>query len=134
MKYITHKRFKGKGITGDVNLPVFTELRTANHYLVYGTDIICADKSENAHLYFARNDDGNGIERGKLTRAIKSRLSKKDDAYQDRWDRVWEDQLCLKYKRPEFDDFFLWNHEFYNAPIEDLRYIAGLIGAKGGTT
>lgn len=26
------------------------------------------------------------------------------------------------------EDYWLWNHEFYNAPIEDLRYIAKLVG------
>ena len=28
------------------------------------------------------------------------------------------------------DDFWLWNHDFYNAEIEDLKHIAKLIGAK----
>lgn len=132
MNYITHKRFKGKAITGEVNLPVFTELRQVENYLVAGDDIICLVTSENAHNYFARNDDENGMERGALTKNIRTRLNKRDDAYQDRWDLVWEDPICLKYKRPEFDDFFLWNHDFYLAPIEDLRYIANLVGAKEG--
>ena len=26
--------------------------------------------------------------------------------------------------------FWLWNYEFFNAPVEDLRHIANLIGAK----
>lgn len=65
-------------------------------------------------------------------RAIKNTLERKDSNYQNRWDKVWDDQLCQKYKRPEHEDFWLWNHDFYNASIEDLKYIANLIGAKEG--
>lgn len=32
---------------------------------------------------------------------------------------------------PEHEDFFLWGHAFYEAPVEDLRHIAALIGARG---
>ena len=45
---------------------------------------------------------------------------------------MWEDALCQKYKKPEHEDYLLWNHDFYNADIEDLKYIANLIGAKEG--
>lgn len=34
---------------------------------------------------------------------------------------------CLKYKRKDHEDFWLWNHDFYNASIEDLEYIKSLI-------
>ena len=53
-----------------------------------------------------------------------------DEVYQAKWEKVWEDKLCQKYKRTEFSDYWLWNHEFYNAPIEDLEYIARLVGAR----
>lgn len=43
---------------------------------------------------------------------------------------MWEDPLCQKYKRPEHADFWLWNHAFYEAPVEDLRHIARLIGLR----
>lgn len=82
------------------------------------------------HNFFARNDDGEGRERGYLTREIKSILQKKDNGYQARWDKVWEDDLCQKYKRHEHKDHWLWNHKFYNADIEDLKYIYQLIGGK----
>ena len=35
-------------------------------------------------------------------------------------------------KRKEHEDFWLWNHDFYNAGIDDLKYIAKLVGAKEG--
>ena len=91
---------------------------------------ICFTTSENAHQYFARNDDGQGVERGKLMQSIQRKLAKRDGAYQGRWDKVWEDKICAKYRRKEYDDFWLWNHEFFNAGIEDLKYIAKLVGAK----
>ena len=60
------------------------------------------------------------MERGRMTKAIQSILGKKDVRHQERWDKVWEDELCQKYKRKEYANYWLWNHEFYNAPIEDL--------------
>lgn len=51
----------------------------------------------------------------------------KQDHQKERWGRVWEDPLCRKYKRPEHEDFWIWNYDFYNAPVEDLRYILKLV-------
>ena len=130
MSYIAYKRAKFIGITGEVNLPYNTPVYCEKGYLFTPNTVICTDHSQNAYDYFARNDDGNGLERGKLTQAIRKRLAKRDKTYQDRWDKVWEDKLCQKYKRTEYADYWLWNHEFYNAPIEDLRYIASLVGVK----
>ena len=72
------------------------------------------------------------MQRGNLVRAIKNTLERRDANYQNRWNKVWEDALCQKYKKPEHEDYWLWNHDFYNADIEDLKYIANLIGAKEG--
>lgn len=127
MQYIIHKRFKTKAICGDVNIPAMTECEERNGVLFHNGKPLCYVASENAHQFFARNDDGNGLLRGELIQNIKRRLEKKDNSYQKRWDKVWEDSLCQKYKRKEFDDFWLWSHEFYNAPIEDLQYIHNLV-------
>lgn len=133
MSYITHNRYRGKAITGgEVNLPAFTELRESDGVLIAGDQIICTVKSNVAHTHFARNDDGEGMTRGGLTRAITTRMKKRDAEWQARWDKVFDDSLCQQYKRPEHDDRWLWNHEFYNAPIDDLRHIATLVGAKEG--
>ena len=128
--YITTKRFKGQAMTSELNIPYGTEVQSVIGYLVYDNQPICAARSQNAYDYFARNDDGNGLERGKLIQEIKKVLSKKDSEYQARWDKVWDDEVCLKYKRVEYSDYWLWNHEFYNAEIEDLQYIAGLLSIK----
>lgn len=58
--------------------------------------------------------------------AIKKKLEKRDSGYQARWDKVWGDELCQKYRRHEHEDWWLWNHDFYSAPIPDLRHIASL--------
>ncbi len=92
---------------------------------------VCTVASRNAHIHFARDDDGQGLERGALTLAITKRLEQQDKDHQARWDRVWEDSTCQKYRHPEHEDFFLWGHKFYEAPVEDLRHIAALIGVRG---
>lgn len=127
MKYIVHTRFKAKAICGEVNLPALTEVELKDNMIYWQDKPLCVITSENAHKYFARNDDGQGMERGRLTQAIQQSLQKQDNKYQDRWDKVWEDELCRKYKRKEYADYWLWNTDFFNAPIEDLRYIYNLI-------
>ena len=131
MVYITHKRFKGQAICGEVNLPYGTEVQCVDGILTIEGNPLCADHSQNAYDFFSRNDDGNGLERGKLTQAIRKTLEKRGKDHQARWDKVWEDSVCQKYKRKEHADFWLWNHDFYNANLTDLRHIAALVGVKG---
>lgn len=130
MKYIVYRRFKGKAICGDVNLPAMTVCEENNGYILYDGKMICVATSENAHQFFARDDDGAGMLRGKLIQAIQKTLAKRDANYQNRWDKVWDNHTCQPYKRIEDDDFWLWNHNFFNADIDTLRHIARLIGAK----
>ena len=130
MQYITHKRFKDKAICGDVNIPALTICEEHNGMIYYNNKPLCLITSENAHLHFSINEDNNGIRRGELTNKINTILRRKDSQHQDRWDRIWEDPLCQKYKRPEHQDHWLWNHEFYNANINDLEYILNLIQKK----
>lgn len=136
-QYITHKRFKGECISGKVNIPAYTELTEMNGVLFLGEKAVCSVWSENAHQYFSVNSDGNGMLRGQLTQAIQKALKKPTHAnvftvklIDDRWDEVWENKLCTKYKRADHEDYWLWNHDFFNAPIADLQYISKLIGAK----
>lgn len=130
MQYICHKRFKDKVLCGKVNLPAMTQCEEVSGVIFHKGNPICAIASENAHQYFTRNDDGQGLLRGKLTQAIQTTLRKRDKDHQARWDKVWADSICQKYKRTEHADYWLWNHEFYNADIYDLQHIAKLVGAK----
>ena len=130
MDYIVYKRFKGKAFCGNVNIPAVTALESVNGVILYKGNPICFETSENAHQFFARNDDGNGMRRGQLTQAIQKMLAKRDSHYQERWDKVWDDSICRSYKRADFDDYWLWNHKFFNAEIDTLKHIAELVGAK----
>lgn len=123
MNYIVYKRFKTKAICGDVNIPALTEIEQIGSYLFHQEKALCVVTSENAHTYFMRNDDGNGIERGELIESIKKALQKD----KSKWEKVWEDEVCQKYRRTEHTDHWLWNHAFYNADIDDLQYIYELI-------
>lgn len=136
-KYIAHRRFKGESISGNVNIPAQTPLNEFNGVLFWGEKAVCTAVSENAHQYFAINNDGNGLLRGALTQAIQSALRRPANTdkatialTEKRWDRVWADKLCAIYKRTEYNDFWLWNHEFFGAPIFHLQYIADLVEAK----
>lgn len=127
MTYLVFSRFKTKAICGDVNIPALTKVELKGNMLYWQDKPLCVATSENAHKYFARNDDGQGRERGWLTSQIQTILQKRDDSYQNRWDKIWDDQLCQKYKRKDHQDHWLWNHDFYNADIDDLQYIYNLI-------
>ena len=132
MKYIVHRRFKGKALCGDVNLPAMTELEREGGLITYNNSALCYEGSENSHQFFARNDDGNGMLRGRLTQSIQRRLMKHDKQHQERWDKVWCDERCQSYRQPEYHNDWVWNHDFYNADIDVLQHIAKLVGAKEG--
>ena len=127
MKYICFKRFKANAICGEVNISYGTVLEAENDIIYFNKKPVCYVTSQNAYDYFSINDDGKGLERGVLTMGIIKALGKRDEKYQDRWDRIWSDISLLKYKRKEHADFWLWNHDFYCAPIVELERIKSLI-------
>lgn len=131
--YIVTKRFKKKSICGTLNLPFGTRCFTENHMICCDFGKICSVTSQNAFDYFTQNDDGCAELRRKLIDGIFDALnSQKQNAesYSEKWNRIWNDLNCRKYKRNEYEDHWLWNYDFYNAEIDDLKYIAGLVGAK----
>ena len=130
MQYIAHKRFKQLGISGKFNIPAMSLCEERDGMIYYNDAAVCYKRSENGHEFFARDDDGQGMRRGELTQLIQKTLSVRDEHYQPRWSKIWEDDRCLKYQRPEHPSHWLWNHDFFEAPIEDLVYIAELIDLK----
>lgn len=127
-EYVVTKRLKTKVLCGEVNLPYGTILQYNNHLITYQGKPICYRTSQNAYDFLSNNDDDKGLERGKLVHAIMDLLRKKDSKHQDRWDKIWDDEEKLgKYRRKEHPDQWLWNFEFYNAPIEELEYILNKI-------
>ena len=129
-RYIVKQRARIATLPGPVNLPYGTEVEAVEDYLIHQGRRLCAVTSRKAHLYFARDDDGQGRERGALTLAITKRLEKRDKDHQARWGRGGVDPGCQKYRHPEHEDHFIWDHAFFEAPVEDLRHIAALIGAR----
>lgn len=128
-KFVARKRAKFKGLSGSVNIPWGSVLDEQDGLIFWRGQAVCLTTSQNAYDFFSSDDDGQGRLRGKLVAAIKKKLEKRDSGYQARWDKVWGDELCQKYRRHEREDWWLGNHDFYSAPIPDLRHIASLVGA-----
>lgn len=130
MKYITIKRFKRTGIGGHFNIPYGTEVNRQGEMLIFDGKEICVARSAAAHEYFARDDDDNGLERGKLSHAIINTLGGFSNNA-ELWEKIFENELAQKYRRTEHADYWLWNDDFFNAPLDDLQYLAALVGVKG---
>lgn len=59
MDYITYKRFKGKSISGEVNVPFGTVLQERGGFLYLDERPVCCVTSENGWEHFRPNtDDG----------------------------------------------------------------------------
>lgn len=132
MKFITHQRYKGNTICGHINIPAMTEVEEKDGLIIYNFLPVCVARSKVGTSHFCRDDDCRGMERGKLTREIMRRLvrhGREDQQNDEKWNKIWEDDLCKKYKRSDFSDYWLWDYNFYQAPIEDLQYILQLINS-----
>ena len=127
--YVAARRARFLGISGPVNIPRGTRLEQQGRYIYHEGRQICTVKSKAAHDFLAPDDDGQGLERGRLIAAIRSRLEKRDAGYQARWNKLWGAPRFWRYRRPEHEDFWVWNQAFYEAPICDLQSIARLVGA-----
>lgn len=125
--YIVTKKWVGKALFDQVHLPYGTELELRDGRLFHEGKMLCRVASNYAYEYTARNDDGQGRLRGELINKIKQRLEKRNANYQKRWDRLWADEKACSLRRDNFDDFWVWGHAFYNASIEDLQHVWGLI-------
>ena len=125
--YIVRRRARFLSICGPVNLPYGTEVSSDGAFLTVNGEKLCSITSQNAYDFFSRNDDGHGLERGKLVHDIRSTLERRDAKYQSRWDRLWADEGANKLRRTEHDDYWLWSFAFYNADVNELRRISRLL-------
>lgn len=130
--YIARKRARFKAGCGEnVNIPYGTTLTVQGGFLVWKNKLICSTTSQKAYDFFSHDDDGRGKERGELVSAILIRLekdpNKPDPACQARWNKIWNDPFCQRFKRPGHEEHWIWNYDFYNAQVEDLLYIFRLI-------
>lgn len=125
--YIVRRRARFLAICGPVNLPYGTEVSSDGAFLTINDQKLCSVTSQNAYDFFSRNDDGHGLERGKLVHDIRSTLERRDAKYQARWDRLWADEGANKLRRTEHEDYWLWSFAFYNADVNELRRISRLL-------
>lgn len=136
MQYIVVQRYKRDDARGKFNLPYGTIIEEHGGILYYDGRAICNDHSAVMREYFRRNDDGCGMLRGKIIERILKKLrilpGETKEEWNERWNIVWEDALCQRYKQLGQQNHWLWNIGFYNAPIMDLEYIAALVGAGKG--
>lgn len=143
MNYIVCKRLRKNTIQGPTNLKYDTECESIGDIIYYNQKPICSIRSQDAYDYFARNDDGRGLDRFKLTQTIMKLLRKPDadlvtrsaiqevmkaqTIYDRRWMAVWSDERIGQFRRKDHADFWVWNFDFYNAEIKDLEYIVSVI-------
>ena len=125
--YVVRRRARFLAICGPVNLPYGTEVSSDGDFLTVNGEKLCSITSQNAYDFFSRNDDGHGLERGKLVQDIRSTLERRDAKYQSRWDRLWADEGANKLRRTEHEDYWLWSFAFYNADVNELRRICQLL-------
>lgn len=132
-QYVVTKRIKKKTLCGDLNLPFGTSCFAKDGVIYCDKGMICDVTSQDAYDFFTQNDDGFAELRRKLIDSIFDALNRSKqsiESYNEKWDKVWNDSTCLKYKREEYDDHWLWNYDFYNAEIDVLQHIVKLVDAK----
>ena len=125
--YIVRRRARFLSICGPVNLPYGTEVSSDGAFLTVNGEKLCSITSQNAYDFFSRNDDGHGLERGKLVQDIRRTLERRDAKHQARWDALWADAGANRLRRADHKDFWVWNHNFYNADVNELRRIRLLL-------
>lgn len=136
MKYITHNRFKKLAACGEaVNIPYGTEMETAGDFIITTEGKpICYATSEAAKMHFARNDDGKGNERRKLTWAIayskpvRSRPERTAAALHrgeiELLERKW-----AHFLRQDVE-VILFNEDFFAAAVPELKELADALHIK----
>ncbi len=132
MKYITHRRYKGKDILqNQLNIPYGTEFETIGDFIATPQGKgICFTGSDVARRYFACNDDRRGLERGALTYAIafSSRNGGSGSRFSGReiemLERDWAHWL-----RQDVDTI-IFNEAFFAAQPEDLQRLADVLKIK----
>lgn len=80
MIYICHEAFNGNCLSGEMEIDRAAILQAENGILYYRGKPVCLVNSQAGKDHFARHDDGAGLRRGELTKAI-TRLRKAPAKY-----------------------------------------------------
>jgi hypothetical protein len=134
MQYICTKRFKGKTLSQNhANIPYGTEFTAEGDFLYDSGKPMMAITSYNCHQHFARNDDGQGLRRGKLAYAIAfaPRSKKHSDGRYYRFSENEIDMLARDYAKYLKDTTtIIFNNDFFNAEINELEELAKKLNIK----
>lgn len=138
MEYIVHHRCRGISASGRrINIPYGMKFDTIGNFIATADgEAICYPSSEMAHKYFARNDDGLGLERGKLTYAIAySQRTRYGGGNSKRRQRFTDGEItALQQYWPQFlvpdVSVILFNTAFFHAELPELLELAAQIHVK----
>lgn len=90
MDYITYRRFKGKSLSGDVNIPFGTVLQEHEKFLYLNGKPICCVTSENGWEHFRPNTDEGQRRQAMLEKLY--RWYEKHGCGEDFVDELWPGQ------------------------------------------
>ena len=124
MNYICIFEYSGKAINcKHVTIPYGAEMTDNGNY-IFDADKnpICRIDSQVGHMYFANNDDGNGLERGAIIRKLTI-----DCKYSDEQVNIIFDNYSDFLQSTEF---LLFNNDFYRADIDTLRTLIHDLGIE----
>lgn len=127
IKYIVHHEFNDYTLAGKKEkFQRGQEFETIGNFIAYNNTAICMTTSLTAYKHFARNDDGKGLERGDLTYAIAYADRNTDKNF--RFTKEEREMLInqwSKFLKPL--DAVLFNYDFFNANIKELRELAKML-------
>ena len=92
---------------------------------------ICTPTSSQGHRYFAINNDGQGLVRGALTYAIayseRERIHKNGHVFRFSEEEIETLERDWKHFLRDDPGVILFNHDFFTAPVEELKRLAEAI-------
>ena len=123
-EYIAHERYDGLSMDRQPVLVRYKDkLERRGDVLFHNHKPICIWRSLVAKQHFAINNDGQGLQRGKLTHAIA--YAPRGDGSQ-RFTDEEQELLRSKYKHllKELDDVILFNDKFFELSLAELKEVA----------
>lgn len=139
--YIVHRDYTGATLSSkgeDITLSRGTKMflmEDTGYIFLEGFVPVCTQHSYVADQYFCRDDDNNGLMRGKLTWAIAfaNRQRIHSDGMVSRFSEEELEEICNNWKkfiREDCPDVILFNTDFFNADINELKQFAKSINIK----
>ena len=130
-QYMVRKRLRALSRTGkNVNIPYGTMLKCVDGIIYWKDDILCNDDCQMQKEYLVQANSPDVSQRAYLINKIVKLLgppTPDDVKSKKRWEMLWKDTWANKFRRKDFEDFWLWSNKFYDAEEADLRKLCELI-------